>query len=95
MPFAGVTTVTLYKGAAIPTLWKSPVHIPTGTSAHEGWVKGSILAVASCICWAVWYIMQVPDLPKPRSNINLQHAKEPSLNIFSISVWPENGRRRR
>lgn len=60
--FAGVTTMTLYKGAAIASLWKSPIHIPSGTSAHEGWVKGSILAVASCICWAVWYIMQVPDL---------------------------------
>jgi hypothetical protein len=93
--FAGVTTMTLYKGAAIPTLWKSPVHIPTGTSAHEGWVKGSILAVASCICWAVWYIMQVPDLPKPRSNVNSQHAYIRTLNIFSISFWSENGRRRR
>jgi hypothetical protein len=60
--FAGVTTMTLYKGAAITSLWKSPVHIPgsgSGGVGHDSWVKGSVLAVASCICWSIWYIMQV------------------------------------
>ena len=60
--FAGVTTMTLYKGAAITSLWKSLVHIPgsdSGGVAHGSWVKGSVLAVASCICWSIWYIMQV------------------------------------
>jgi hypothetical protein len=61
--FAGVTTMTLYKGAVIKSLWKSPIHIHGGGGgAHESWVKGSVLAVASCICWSIWYIMQVLNL---------------------------------
>ncbi|KAK3150491.1 hypothetical protein QOZ80_3AG0233890 [Eleusine coracana subsp. coracana] len=69
--FAGVTTMTLYKGAAIASLWKSPFHIPTGSAAHGGWVKGSILAVASCICWAVWYIMQASSLKRYPAQLSL------------------------
>ena len=30
--------------------------------AHESWVKGSLLALASCICWSIWIILQVPSL---------------------------------
>ncbi|TVU48365.1 hypothetical protein EJB05_07999 [Eragrostis curvula] len=69
--FAGVTTMTLYKGAAITSLWKSPIHIPSGSSAHDGFVKGSILAIASCICWAVWYIMQASSLKRYPAQLSL------------------------
>jgi hypothetical protein len=75
--FAGVTTMTLYKGAAIRCLWKSPVHIHGGGGggavAHDSWVKGSVLAVASCICWSIWYIMQVVNKPP-----NPSHTKQSS-----------------
>ena len=59
--FAGVTTMTLYKGAAITSPWKAPIRIPSGEAAatHDGWLKGALLAVASCVCWSIWYIMQV------------------------------------
>jgi hypothetical protein len=59
--FAGVTTISLYKGAAVRSLWKAPVQIQgSGVAvAHESWVKGSLLAVASCICWSVCFILQV------------------------------------
>lgn len=74
--FAGVTTMTLYKGAAVPSLWKSPVHIPGSDSggggvAHGSWVKGSVLAVASCICWSIWYIMQASSLKRYPAQLSL------------------------
>ncbi|KAL6901838.1 hypothetical protein ACP4OV_004714 [Aristida adscensionis] len=69
---AGATTMTLYKGAAIPSLWKSPVHIERGGGGvHESWVKGSMLAVASCICWSMWYIMQASSLKRYPARLSL------------------------
>ncbi|TVU48366.1 hypothetical protein EJB05_08000, partial [Eragrostis curvula] len=58
--FAGVTTITLYKGTAIASLWRAPIHIhgSNAVQVHESWMKGSFLAVASCICWSFWYILQ-------------------------------------
>ncbi|OMO55142.1 Drug/metabolite transporter [Corchorus olitorius] len=58
---AGVTAITLYKGPALQSLWDAPIHI-TKRFVHENWVKGSILTVASCISWAMWYIMQANAL---------------------------------
>ncbi|CAN6285659.1 unnamed protein product [Urochloa humidicola] len=71
--FAGVTTMTLYKGAVIRCLWK-PVHIHSGGGgavAHDSWVKGSVLAVASCICWSIWYIMQASSLKRYPAQLSL------------------------
>lgn len=57
---AGVTTITLYKGPAVQRLSAAIVHINRHSgSVHENWVKGPILTVASCITWAIWYILQV------------------------------------
>ncbi|KAJ1298774.1 hypothetical protein BS78_01G479700 [Paspalum vaginatum] len=71
--FAGVTTMTLYKGPAITSLWKSPIHIQGGGGGgvHESWVKGSVLAVGSCICWAIWYIMQASSLKRYPAQLSL------------------------
>lgn len=74
--FAGVTTMTLYKGAAITSLWKSPVQIAGSGSggggvAHDSWVKGSVLAVASCVCWSIWYIMQASSLKRYPAQLSL------------------------
>ncbi|MBA0846056.1 hypothetical protein Goarm_023008 [Gossypium armourianum] len=56
---AGVTTITLYKGPAVQRLSAAIVHINRHSgSVHENWVKGPILTVASCITWAIWYIVQ-------------------------------------
>lgn len=66
---AGGTTISLYKGSAVKRLWRAPVHIHgSGGSGvdhevtHENWVKGSLLALGSCICWSIWVILQVPSL---------------------------------
>ncbi|KAE8676229.1 Nodulin MtN21 /EamA-like transporter family protein isoform 2 [Hibiscus syriacus] len=56
---AGVSIITLYKGAEFRSLRAAPVHLKRVSSVHENWVKGSILTVASCISWALWYILQV------------------------------------
>ncbi|KAL6648794.1 hypothetical protein ACP70R_013018 [Stipagrostis hirtigluma subsp. patula] len=71
--FAGVTTMTLYKGATIACLWKSLIHIHGGRGGgmHESWVTGSILAVVSCICWSVWYIMQASSLKRYPAQLSL------------------------
>ncbi|XWS31444.1 hypothetical protein CRYUN_Cryun23aG0076400 [Craigia yunnanensis] len=68
---AGVTTITLYKGSAIHRLWAAPIHLKRLSSIHENWVKGSILAVASCISWAIWFIMQAVILKKYPAQLSL------------------------
>ncbi|OMO59429.1 Drug/metabolite transporter [Corchorus olitorius] len=70
---AGVTTITLYKGPALKSLWDAPIHIQkrSATSVHENWVKGPILSVASCITWAMWYIMQAIALKKYPAPLSL------------------------
>ncbi|XP_077240297.1 WAT1-related protein At4g08300-like isoform X3 [Tasmannia lanceolata] len=56
---AGVMTMTLYKGSVIRNLSGALIQIRGGGDAiHENWLKGSILTVASCITWSIWYIMQ-------------------------------------
>ncbi|WVZ57293.1 hypothetical protein U9M48_007698 [Paspalum notatum var. saurae] len=75
--FAGVTTIGLYKGGAVKRLWKAPaVHILHGSSdvaavAHESWVKGSILAVASCICWSLCFILQASSIKRYPAKLSL------------------------
>ncbi|RWV91423.1 hypothetical protein GW17_00046288 [Ensete ventricosum] len=54
---AGVTTMTLYKGPAMKNLYGPLLQI-RGNAFHENWLKGSVLTVASCITWSIWYIMQ-------------------------------------
>lgn len=56
---AGVMIMTLYKGAILKNLWHPLIYIHQGNNVKENWLKGSILTVASCITWALWYIMQV------------------------------------
>lgn len=58
---AGVMTMTLYKGPIVRNLGHPPIHLHGKTTIQENWLKGSILTVASCITWSIWYIMQVND----------------------------------
>uniref|UniRef100_A0A0E0GGV3 WAT1-related protein n=1 Tax=Oryza nivara TaxID=4536 RepID=A0A0E0GGV3_ORYNI len=72
--FAGVTTMTLYKGTAISSPWKAPISIHGGGGGggvHESWLKGSFLAVASCICWSIWYILQASSLKRYPAQLSL------------------------
>ncbi|KAK6259971.1 hypothetical protein SCA6_014445 [Theobroma cacao] len=55
---AGVTIITLYKGPAVHSLSTAPIHMERLPSVHENLVKGSILIIASCTSWALWFIMQ-------------------------------------
>ncbi|KAK6929800.1 EamA domain [Dillenia turbinata] len=56
---AGVMTMTLYKGPIMRNLGHPLTHIQGSKAPQEEWLKGSTLAVASCITWSIWYIMQL------------------------------------
>ncbi|CAD6211573.1 unnamed protein product [Miscanthus lutarioriparius] len=74
---AGATTMSLYRGAAVKRLWRAPIHIHgTGGGvdhvvAHESWVKGSLLALASCICWSIWIILQASSIKRYPAKLSL------------------------
>ncbi|GAB2217707.1 hypothetical protein Drorol1_Dr00000911 [Drosera rotundifolia] len=68
---AGVTTMTLYKGSALRNLWHPLISIQGRSMFHEDWIKGSILIVASCITWSMWYIMQAFTLKRYPAQISL------------------------
>ncbi|XP_075647886.1 WAT1-related protein At3g18200-like [Castanea sativa] len=55
---AGVMTMTLYKGPEVQTWKGAPIRLNRSNSVHENWIKGPILAGASCISWSLWYVRQ-------------------------------------
>ncbi|KAL2230063.1 WAT1-related protein At4g08300-like [Sesamum indicum] len=69
---AGVMTMTLYKGPALQNIGHGIIHIKGSTTAvHKNWLQGSILAVASCITWSAWYIMQAYTLKRYPAQLSL------------------------
>ncbi|XP_042442695.1 WAT1-related protein At5g07050-like isoform X1 [Zingiber officinale] len=66
----GATIMTLYKGPAMRNFWEALIHIH-GNAIHESWLKGSILTVASCITWSMWYIMQAVTLKRYPAQLSL------------------------
>ncbi|XP_034686479.1 WAT1-related protein At5g07050-like [Vitis riparia] len=68
---AGVMTMTLYKGPIMKSLWDPLIHIQGNTTIHENWLKGSILTVASCVTWSIWYIMQAITLKRYPAQLSL------------------------
>ncbi|XP_054802776.1 WAT1-related protein At4g08290-like isoform X2 [Prosopis cineraria] len=70
LSLAGALTMTLYKGHAIPNLKGAPILI-RGQSGHTNWIKGSILTVASCISWSVFYLMQSITVKKYPAKLSL------------------------
>ncbi|XP_057964758.1 WAT1-related protein At2g39510-like [Malania oleifera] len=67
---AGVMTITLYQGPELKSLWRAPMHIGKNT-VHENWIKGSILSVAGCVSWAIWFIMQAMTLKRYPAQLSL------------------------
>ncbi|KAH7690482.1 WAT1-related protein [Dioscorea alata] len=67
---AGVTLMTLYKGKSFRSIWSAPIHMGS-SSIHENWLKGSILGVASCITWSMWYVMQAYTLERYPAQLSL------------------------
>ncbi|XAR57402.1 hypothetical protein NMG60_11025534 [Bertholletia excelsa] len=68
---AGVTTMTLYRGPIMRNLGHPLIHLQGKTTIQEDWVKGSILTVASCIAWSIWYIMQAFTLKRYPARLSL------------------------
>ncbi|XP_020968181.1 WAT1-related protein At5g07050 isoform X2 [Arachis ipaensis] len=73
LSLSGVMTMTLYKGPTMRNLWRPVIHIPgkSSAAAHENWLKGSLLAVISCVSWSVWYIMQAATLKRYPAQLSL------------------------
>ncbi|KAL8048148.1 hypothetical protein ABFX02_07G044700 [Erythranthe guttata] len=68
----GVMTMTLYKGPALKNIGHALIHIKGSTGVVEGnWLKGSLLTVASCITWSIWYIMQAYTLKRYPAQLSL------------------------
>ncbi|GMH02350.1 hypothetical protein Nepgr_004189 [Nepenthes gracilis] len=53
----GAMSLTLYRGKEIRCPWNSPIHL-TRSTFHKDWIKGSVLCVASCIAWSIWFTAQ-------------------------------------
>ncbi|ONH93319.1 hypothetical protein PRUPE_8G225600 [Prunus persica] len=70
LSLAGVMTMTLYRGPTVQSFPGASVHIRSD-SVHKNWTKGSILIVASCISWSIWFIMQGITLKKYPAQLSL------------------------
>ncbi|XP_057771333.1 WAT1-related protein At4g08300-like [Salvia miltiorrhiza] len=69
---AGVMTMTLYKGFALREIGHGFIHVNGSTGVvQENWLKGSLLTVASCITWSIWYIMQAYTLKRYPAQLSL------------------------
>ncbi|XP_020231550.1 WAT1-related protein At5g07050-like [Cajanus cajan] len=66
----GALLMTLYKGHTIESLQGTPFHI-RDKLVHINWIKGSILCVASCISWSLWYILQAIIVKKYPAQLTL------------------------
>ncbi|MED6131588.1 hypothetical protein PIB30_011191 [Stylosanthes scabra] len=68
----GVMTMTLYKGPKVKNLWGPLIHIQGRSGgSQENWLKGSVLAVTSCVSLSVWYIMQASTLKRYPAQLSL------------------------
>ncbi|KAF8388217.1 hypothetical protein HHK36_026883 [Tetracentron sinense] len=71
LSLVGVMTMTMYKGAMVRNLQGPLIHIKGSTTIHENWLRGSILMVATCITWSIWYIRQAITLKKYPAQLSL------------------------
>ncbi|KAJ8749642.1 hypothetical protein K2173_026291 [Erythroxylum novogranatense] len=67
---AGVLIITLYKGPRVQSLQVSPLHMRSNP-VPKNWIKGSILVVASCISWSIWFIWQAYALKRYPAPLSL------------------------
>ncbi|KAI4303996.1 hypothetical protein MLD38_039568 [Melastoma candidum] len=68
---AGVMTMTLYKGPVLRNPWRPMIKMGGHGAIHERWLEGSLLTVASCITWSIWYIMQAYTLKRYPAQLSL------------------------
>ncbi|XP_017414278.1 WAT1-related protein At3g18200 isoform X4 [Vigna angularis] len=66
----GALIMTLYKGHTIQSLRGAPFHV-RGNFVHNNWIKGSLLAGASCISWSLWFILQAVIAKKYQAQLSL------------------------
>lgn len=93
---AGVMTMTLYKGSVVRNLAHPLIRIDRRSSSasdlHGSWLKGSILTVASCITWSIWYVMQVFSLKPPSTDpLSLVSPTNPAHRVYLSNYETING----
>lgn len=75
--------MTLYKGPALKKFGDGLIHIRGSTTVvQENWLRGSLLTVASCITWSIWYIMQVFIKIK----INQKHSSKHIILFENLAI---------
>ncbi|XP_073276184.1 WAT1-related protein At4g08300-like isoform X2 [Primulina huaijiensis] len=92
----GVMTMTLYKGSTLKNVGHALIHIRGSTTViQENWLRGSLLAVASCITWSMWYIMQAYTLNRYPAQLSLttwmNFVGAAQSAVFTIIVQHEQG----
>ncbi|KAK9087246.1 hypothetical protein Syun_029640 [Stephania yunnanensis] len=68
---AGVMIMTLFKGPKLRSLWCTVICIKRNSTIHENWLKGSILTVASCIAWSMFFVLQASSLKRYPAQLSL------------------------
>nr|AWA45109.1 WAT1-related protein [Saccharum spontaneum] len=89
---AGATTMTLYKGEAITSHWKTPIHIPGSGVVCHSWWRGPILALASCLCWSIWFILQASSIKRYPTHsvfaVLMQHKHQDwMIGFLGLKFW--------
>ncbi|KAK8644516.1 hypothetical protein V6N13_123821 [Hibiscus sabdariffa] len=86
---AGVVTLAFYKGPVL----KPPFHLHTFTPKDDGhassatkWIVGCFLLLASCICWALWLVLQAQLLKSYPSKLTFTSIQCLSSAVQSFLV---------
>ncbi|KAK8497317.1 hypothetical protein V6N12_038624 [Hibiscus sabdariffa] len=90
---AGVVTLAFYKGPVL----KPPFHLHTFTPQDDGhghghassatkWILGCFLLLASCICWALWLVLQAQVLKSYPSKLTFTSIQCLSSAVQSFLV---------
>ncbi|XP_074284575.1 WAT1-related protein At2g39510-like [Silene latifolia] len=67
----GVMLMTFYKGSIIPNISHSLLNIQQNAIIQENWLKGSVLTIASCVAWPLFFILQAYTLKRYPAQLSL------------------------
>ncbi|KAK9724357.1 hypothetical protein RND81_05G067100 [Saponaria officinalis] len=67
----GVMVMTFYRGSVLRNICHPLYDIRQTAVIHENWLKGSILTIASCISWPLFYILQAFTLKRYPAQLSL------------------------
>ncbi|XP_074284574.1 WAT1-related protein At5g07050-like [Silene latifolia] len=93
----GVMVMTFYKGSIIRNISHPLLDIHQNAIIQENWLKGSVLTIASCISWPLFYIMQAYTQKRYPAQLSLttwisavgavQSAVFTAITVRKPGVW--------